>query len=82
TDVKSQIKPSQQDVQSNYYSHKNEYKTPAQKTISYFIITKDNLVPKNKISEDEIKAYYPAHKELFKYFENKAKSTIQKIIQN
>lgn len=61
---------------------KNEYITPAQKTISYFIITKDNFVLKNKISEDEIKAYYQAHKELFKDFDNNAKSTIQKIIQN
>nr|AAV29530.1 NT02FT0767 [synthetic construct] len=82
TDFKSQIKPSQQDLQSYYDSHKNEYITPAQKTISYFIITKDNFVLKNKISEDEIKAYYQAHKELFKDFDNNAKSTIQKIIQN
>lgn len=81
TDFKSQIKPSQH-LQSYYDSHKNEYITPAQKTISYFIITKDNFVPKNKISEDEIKAYYQAHKELFKDFDNNAKSTIQKIIQN
>lgn len=81
-DFKSQIKPSQQDLQSYYDVHKNEYITPAQKIINYFIITKDNFVPKNKIGEDEIKSYYEAHKELFKDFDDNTKSTIQKIIQN
>ncbi|OEZ33269.1 hypothetical protein AS144_04710 [Francisella endosymbiont of Amblyomma maculatum] len=81
-DFKSQIKPSQQDLQSYYDTHKNEYITSAQKTISYFIITKDDFTTKNNINNDELEAYYQTHKELFKDFDDNTKATIQKIIQN
>ncbi|APC91451.1 MULTISPECIES: peptidylprolyl isomerase [Francisella] len=81
-DFKSQIKPSQQDLQSYYDTHKNEYIKPAQKSISYFIITKDNFITKNNINNDELEAYYQTHKELFKDFDDNTKATIQKIIQN
>ncbi|GAB4222810.1 MAG: peptidylprolyl isomerase [Francisella sp.] len=82
SDFKSQVKPSNQDLQKYYNDHKSDYVKPAQKNISYFIVTKDNFLSKDKISENEIKSYYDSHKELFKSFDDKAKDTIEKIIQN
>lgn len=78
SDFKSQIKPSQQDLQSYYDTHKNEYISPARKTISYFIITKDDFITKNNINKYELEAYYQTHKEFFKDFDYNTKATIQK----
>ncbi|MBK2266784.1 SurA N-terminal domain-containing protein [Francisella philomiragia] len=81
-DFQSQVKPSQQDLESYYNAHKNDYINPAQKNISYFIISKEDFVSKNNINNDELQEYYETHRELFKDFDNNTKASIQKIIQN
>ncbi|QWU99992.1 SurA N-terminal domain-containing protein [Francisella salimarina] len=82
SDFKSQIKPTQQDLEAYYNAHKNEYINPAKKKINYFIITKDSFISKSDISESDIKSYYDTHKEFFKGYNKDAKTTIAKIIQN
>ncbi|WP_432773644.1 SurA N-terminal domain-containing protein [Francisella salimarina] len=82
SDFKSQIKPTQQDLEAYYNAHKNEYINPAKKKINYFIITKDSFISKSDISESDIKSYYDTHKEFFKGYNKDAKTTIAKIIEN
>lgn len=82
SDFKSQIKPTQQDLEAYYNAHKNEYINPAKKKINFFIITKDSFISKSDISESDIKSYYDTHKEFFKGYNKDAKATIAKIIQN
>lgn len=81
-DLQSQIKPTQSDLENYYNSHKAEYINPAKKQISYYIVSKDDFISKNAISNEQIKAYYDSHKDLFANFDDKAKESIKKIIQN
>lgn len=82
SDLQYQVKPTQQDLQKYYNSHKAEYMTIAQKSINYYEIAKSDFVSKDGVSDTEIQDYYNTHKDLFTSLDDKTKTTIKKIIQN
>ena len=77
-----EVKPTDEQLQQYYTQHKSEYVTPANASISYFVITKDDFKSNDKVTDEQVQEYYNENKDLFKSFDDKAKTSIKSIIQN
>ena len=80
--LESEIKPTNEQLQQYYTQHKSEYVIPANASISYFVITKDDFKSNSKVTDEQVQEYYNQNKDLFKSFDDKAKTSIKSIIQN
>jgi len=80
--LESEVKPTDEQLQQYYAQHKSDYVNPANASISYFVITKDDFKSDDKITDEQVQEYYNENKDLFKSFDDKAKTSIKSIIQN
>jgi peptidyl-prolyl cis-trans isomerase D len=53
------------ELKAYFESHKNEYKLPEQREVSYFLVEPAKLAEQLKLSDQEIQDYYNAHKDEF-----------------
>ncbi|HSE83729.1 MAG TPA: SurA N-terminal domain-containing protein [Thermodesulfobacteriota bacterium] len=65
-DFMESFTPTEEDIKKYYEAHKNEFKTPELRSISYVTVKPEHFENKVSVSEDEIKAYYEAHADDFK----------------
>jgi peptidyl-prolyl cis-trans isomerase D len=81
-DLEKGISVNKNELKSYYESHKSQYMAPAKLEISYLVVSKDDFKTSANVSEQQIRAYYNDNRDLFNKFDNKAKDSIKKIIQN
>ncbi len=75
-------KVSDADLQKYFAEHKQEYIKPETQQLEYYVVSKDDFISEDAVSDADVKAYYDNNTGLFTTFDDKAKDSIQKILKN
>jgi len=68
-DYESRVTVDDASLQAFYQEHKEEYKDPEKRQVSYAVLPLDDFLPAVKVSEDEMRQYYEDRPDSFRYEE-------------